>query len=70
MRHGSSVSVTSNLRVCLNLLVCADVIRPSLDWVLTPLAPQNLVAVMAQVRDPDGFAELARAARRPARQRR
>ena len=33
-------------------------IRPSLDWVLTPRAPQNLVALMAQVRDPAGFAEL------------
>jgi hypothetical protein len=28
-RYGSSVSVTSNLRVSLNLLVCADVIRPA-----------------------------------------
>ena len=30
MRRGSSVSVTSNLRVSLNLLVCADAIRPGL----------------------------------------
>ena len=29
MRRGSSVSVTSNLRVSLNLLVCADAIRPA-----------------------------------------
>jgi hypothetical protein len=36
-----------------------DVIRPSLEWVLTPRAPQNLVAVMARVRDPHGFAELS-----------
>ena len=53
------VSTASNLRVCALLLVGADVIRPSLEWVLTPRAPQNLVAVMSRVRDPDGFAELA-----------
>ncbi|MGH3709896.1 MAG: hypothetical protein ACRDQ9_16325 [Pseudonocardiaceae bacterium] len=58
-RYGSSVSVTSNLRVSLNLLVCADVIRPSLDWLLTPFAPHHLATDMARVRDPDGFVELA-----------
>jgi len=58
-RRGSSVSVTSNLRVCLLLLVCADAIRPSLGWLLTPRAPQNLVADLARVRDPEGFAELS-----------
>jgi hypothetical protein len=56
---GDGVTVTSNLRVCGQILVCADVIRPSLDWVLMPRAPQNLVALMAQLRDPTGFAELA-----------
>jgi integrase len=59
MRHGSSVSVTSNLRVSLNLLVCADAIRPSLHWLLTPFAPHHLAADMARVRDREGFAELA-----------
>ena len=64
-RGGCGVTVTSNLRVCALILVCADVIRPSLAWVLTPRAPQNLVALMAQLRDPAGFAELAtRATRR------
>ncbi|HXT43720.1 MAG TPA: site-specific integrase [Pseudonocardiaceae bacterium] len=58
-RYGSSVSVTSNLRVSLNLLVCADVIRPSLDWLLTPFAPHHLATDMARVRDPEGFADLA-----------
>ena len=58
-RGGCGVTVTSNLRVCALILVCADVIRPSLAWVLTPRAPQNLVALMAQLRDPAGFAELA-----------
>ena len=42
-RAGASVSVTSNLRVSLLMLICADVIRPSLGWLLTPRAPQNLV---------------------------
>ncbi len=53
------VSTSSNLRVCALMLACADTIRPSLGWVLTPRAPQNLVALMAQTRDPAGFAELA-----------
>ena len=55
----AGVSTSSNLRVCALLLAGADVIRPSLDWVLTPRAPQNLVAVMARARDPHGFAELS-----------
>ena len=59
LRSGSSVAVTSNLRVSLNLLVCADVIRPSLRWLLTPFAPHHLATDMARVRDRDGFAELA-----------
>ena len=56
--HGS-VSTSSNLRVCALMLVCADVIRPSLEWLLSPQAPQNLVPLMTKLRDPDGFAELA-----------
>ncbi|WP_211241229.1 site-specific integrase [Pseudonocardia spinosispora] len=56
--HGG-VSTGSNLRVCALLLAGADVIRPSLAWVLTPRAPQNLVAIMARARDPEGFTELA-----------
>ena len=58
-RPGTSVSVTSNIRVCLLLLVCADVIRPSLGWLLTPRAPTTLVSDMARIRDPEGFAEFA-----------
>lgn len=57
-RRGQSVSITSNLRVCLLVLVCADVIRPSVGWLLNPRAPQSLVAELARTRDPDGFAEL------------
>jgi len=52
------VTLSSNLRVCALMLVCTDVIRPSLDWVLKPRAPQNLVPNMAKLRDPDGFSEL------------
>jgi hypothetical protein len=58
-RRGASVSVTSNYRVCLLLLVCADAIRPSVGWLLTPRAPQSLVSDLARCRDPEGFAELA-----------
>jgi len=57
-RYGSSVSVTSNLRVSLLLLIGADVIRPSLGWLLTPFAPHNLATDLARVRDPEGFADL------------
>jgi hypothetical protein len=41
------------------LLVAADVIRPSLGWLLTPAAPRELAIAIAQGRDPDGFARLA-----------
>jgi hypothetical protein len=44
------------------LLVCADVIRPSLGWLLAPATPAGLSAEMARVRDPAGFATLAAAA--------
>jgi Phage integrase family len=43
------------------LLVCADVIRPSLGWLLAPATPAGLAAEMARVRDPAGFAALATA---------
>src|SRR6476646_4505265 len=41
------------------VLICADVIRPSLDWLLrfTP-ARHNLATEMARTRDPAAFAEL------------
>jgi len=42
------------------VLICADVIRPSLGWLLTsPLGRRNLGTEMARTRDPAGFAELA-----------
>jgi integrase len=44
-------------------LICGDVIRPSLRWLLTPETPKNLTAEMARSRDPGGFAVLAALAR-------
>jgi hypothetical protein len=45
------------------LLICGDVIRPSLRWLLTPETPKNLAAEMARSRDPGGFAAPAALAR-------
>ena len=44
-------------------LICGDVIRPSLSWLLTPETPKNLAAEMARSRDPGGFTALAALAR-------
>ena len=44
-------------------LICGDVIRPSLSWLLNPETPKNLAAEMARSRDPGGFAALAALAR-------
>jgi integrase len=41
-------------------LICADVIRPSLSWLITPRTPRHLVAELARARDPDGFSALTR----------
>ncbi len=43
----------------MSLLVCGDVIRPSLGWLLTPGTPRELVTAIAQGRDPAGFTRLA-----------
>ena len=39
-------------------LICADVIRPSLNWLIIPRTPRHLVAELARARDPDGFSAL------------
>jgi integrase len=44
-------------------LICGDVVRPSLRWLLTPAIPKNLAAEMARSRDPGGFAAVAGLAR-------
>jgi len=47
-------------------LMCADVIRPSLAWLLTTATPKRLAAEIARTRDPVKFAELrARCAANP-----
>ncbi|MFE3947110.1 hypothetical protein ACFXPV_35415 [Streptomyces sp. NPDC059118] len=40
------------------VLVCADVIRPSLEWLMTRQS-LNLGQLVTERHDPDGFAELA-----------
>jgi hypothetical protein len=40
-------------------LMCADLIRPDLAWLLTTATPKRLAAEMARTRDPAGFAALA-----------
>lgn len=42
----------------LAVLICADVIRPGLGWLLSTPSPKNLAAAMARSRDPEGFAAL------------
>ena len=54
----AGVSTSSNLRVCALLLIGADVIRPSLDWVLTPRAPEP-GRHHGPSPGPRGFAELS-----------
>jgi len=39
-------------------MICADVLRPSLEWLITPFTPRSLTAELARTRDPDGFAAL------------
>ena len=54
---GDSESVRLNIARAMSLLVGADVLRPSLSWLLTPGTPAGLVADLTR-RDPDGFARL------------
>src|SRR6266545_2245582 len=47
-------------------LICADVIRPGLTWLLTTATPKRMATEMARTRDPGGFADLtARCHARP-----
>ena len=60
--HGDAASTDStDLISGLLMLICGDVIRPGLPWMLTR-AHRYLASVMAQVRDPDGFARLQKLA--------
>ena len=40
------------------VLICADVVRPSLAWLTTPATVRYLATEMARCRDPDAFAGL------------
>jgi len=40
-------------------MICADLVRPSIGWLLTTATPRKLAASMARTRDPDGFSQLA-----------
>jgi integrase len=42
----------------LAVLLCADVIRPSLRWLLASTTPRKLAVSLAATRDPKGFADL------------
>ena len=50
----------------LSVLVCADVIRPSVGWLLSTPSPRNLAAALARTRDPEGFAVLEKQCRKHA----
>jgi integrase len=50
--------ISTDLSTGLLMMVCGDVIRPSLSWMLTR-THRYLATIMAEVRDPDGFAQLA-----------
>ena len=54
----SNTTAHKTLGAGLALLICGDVIRPDIAWLLTTRSPQNLAAEMARVRDPKGFAAL------------
>jgi len=56
-RGPSSSYEREDLASGLLMLICGDVIRPALPWMLTR-THRYLASVMAQVRDPDGFARL------------
>jgi integrase len=61
-QRGQAVSYDpDDLPSGLLMLVCGDVLRPGLPWMLTR-THRYLAGVMAQTRDPDGFARLHRLA--------
>ena len=39
-------------------LICADVLRPPVDWLMSPRTPKNLAMRLEQARDPHGWAAL------------
>ena len=58
-RIGSSdTTAYKTFGAALGLLICGDVIRPGLAWLITTRSPHTLATEMARTRDPDGFTEL------------
>ncbi len=57
LRGSSPSHDREDLASGLLMLICGDVIRPGLPWMLTR-THRYLASVMAEVRDPDGFARL------------
>jgi len=60
-RRSTAAYDRDDLTTGLLMLICGDVIRPGLDWMLTR-THRYLATVMAETRDPDGFARLAQLA--------
>ena len=59
-RQGAPGGGLTHISAGLLVLICADVIRPGMGWLLRcPPAPRNLAAEMARTRDSAAFAELA-----------
>ncbi|MGH3285827.1 MAG: hypothetical protein ACRDPD_14260, partial [Streptosporangiaceae bacterium] len=59
-RHAGPGGGLTHIGAGLLVLICADVIRPGIGWLLRcPPAPRNLAAEMARTRDSAAFAELA-----------
>jgi integrase len=54
-----NLSAPSALSVGMMQLICGDVLRPSITWLLATATPRGLSSEMARVRDPGGFATLA-----------
>ena len=42
------------------LLICSDVVRPSVGWLLTSPTPRRMAGSLARARDVEGFAKLGR----------
>lgn len=54
-----SARAVDHLGSGLAVLICSDVIRPSVTWLLTSTTPRRLAAALTRARDVDGFARLA-----------
>lgn len=55
----NNTTVGQALGTGLTQLICGDVVRPDLCWLLTSATPRNLAGELARVRDTGGFKALA-----------